>query len=77
MPDHFAGRIDTEQLLAATATELQHLPVLVQRSACVANQVKAINEHIAQASLALLRMEDHPGTFEPWCRRFAAPGGEA
>jgi hypothetical protein len=77
MLEPFPGPIDTEQLLAAIALQLQHVPALAQRSARVATQVKANNEHIAQASFALLRMEDHPGTFEPWCRRFAAPGGEA
>ncbi|HEV7912701.1 MAG TPA: hypothetical protein VGP22_02955 [Albitalea sp.] len=69
--------MDQEQLLAAIATDLQRLPAAAERVARVAAAVEANNACVAQASLALLRMEDHPGSFDPWCRGFAQPKGGA
>ena len=69
--------MDDEQLLAAIATQLQHVPASAPRASRVAALVETNNACAAQASLALLRMEDHPGTFDAWCRSFAAPGGGA
>jgi len=73
--NHFLGGDGIEQLFAAIATELQHIPASVLRTSRVAALVEENNALIAQVSLALLQMEDHPGTFDPWCRRFAAPEG--
>jgi hypothetical protein len=69
--------MDNEQLFAAIAIELQRVPASAPRTSSVAALVQANNACVAQASLALLRMEDHPGTFDPWCRGFAAPEGGA
>ncbi len=73
MADSAAGPERTEALFAAIASELQRVPASAPRAARVAALVAANNACVAQASLALLRMEDHPGTFDPWCRAFAAP----
>ena len=73
MVEHFPGQDQTEQLFAAIATELQRVPASALRTSLVALSVEANNACVAQASLALLQMEDHPGTFDPWCRTFAAP----
>ena len=75
MVNHFLGHDEIEQLFAAIATELQHVPASALRTSHVAALVEENNALIAQASLALLQMEDHPGTFDPWCRTFAAPEG--
>jgi len=77
MVNHFLGRDETEQLFAAIATELQRVPASAQRTSRVATLVEANNACVAQASLTLLQMEDHLGTFDPWCRTFAAPEGGA
>ena len=68
------GQEQTELLFARMATELQQLPGSAQRTARVASVVAANNARVAEAGLVLLRMEDHPGTFDPWCRTFAALG---
>ena len=75
MVNHFLGHDGIEQLFAATANELQHVPASALRISHVAALVEENNALIAQASLALLQMEDHSGAFDPWCRRFAAPEG--
>ena len=77
MVDHLPAQDGTEQLFAAIATELQHVPASAPRTSRVAIAVAANNACVARASLALLQMEDHPGTFDPWCRTFAAPAGGA
>jgi hypothetical protein len=68
---------DAEPLLAAIATELQGVPAAAPRTSLVAASVVDNNARVAQASLALLRMADHPGTFDPWCRLFAATDDHA
>ena len=74
--NHLLGPDEIEQLFAAIATELQHVPTsALGGTSRVAALVEENNALIAQVSLALLQMEDHPGTFDPWCRRFAAPEG--
>jgi hypothetical protein len=74
MDDPLSGQAGIEQLLAAIAAELQRVPASAPRSPQVAALVATNNARVAQASLALLRMEDHPGSFDPWCRGFAPPG---
>jgi hypothetical protein len=69
------GHDAIEPLFAAIATELQHVPVSALCTSRVAALVEENNTRVAQASLALLRMEDHPGTFDPWCRMFATAEG--
>ena len=71
MVEHLPGQDRTERLFAAIATELQRVPAAALRTSLLALSVEANNALIAQASLALLQMEDHPGTFDPWCRTFA------
>ena len=73
--NHLLGHDEIEQLFAAIATELQQVPASALCTSRVAALVEENNALIAQASRALLQMEDHPGTFDPWCRRFAAPEG--
>ena len=73
MAEHTADLAGVERLCAAIASELLRGPASAPRAARVAEAVAANNACVAQASLALLRMEDHPGTFDPWCRAFAAP----
>lgn len=73
MTEHTADLAGMERLCAAIASELQQVPASAPRAALVASLVAANNACVAQASLALLRMEDHPGTFDPWCRAFAVP----
>jgi hypothetical protein len=68
--------MDEQQLLAAIAIELQRVPASAPRASRVAALVETNNACVAQASLALLRMEDHAGSFDPWCRSFAAPERE-
>jgi hypothetical protein len=73
--DHLLGQDAVERLFAAIATELQFVPASALRTSRVAILVEANNALVAHASLVLLQMEDHPGTFDPWCRTFAAPEG--
>ena len=62
---------ETEQLLGAIANELQQVPASAPRTSRVATSVAANNARVARASQALLGMEDHPDTFDAWCRTFA------
>jgi hypothetical protein len=62
---------ETEQLLGAIANELQQVPGSAPRTSRVAASVMANNARVARASQALLGMEDHPDTFDAWCRTFA------
>jgi hypothetical protein len=64
----------TGSLWATMATELQGIPASVLQASDIAASIAANNTRIGQASLVLLQMEDHPGTFDPWCRSFAAKG---
>ena len=75
MVNHFLGHDEIEQLFAAIATELQYVPASALCTSRVTALVEENNARVAQASLALLQMEDHPGTFDPWCRMFATPEG--
>jgi hypothetical protein len=68
---------ETEQLLGAIANELQQVPNSAPRTSRVAASVMANNARVARASQALLGMEDHPDTFDAWCRAFAQWRGDA
>jgi hypothetical protein len=61
---------EPEQLLGAIANELQQVPGSAPRTSRVAASVMANNARVARASQALLDMEDHPDTFDAWCRTF-------
>jgi hypothetical protein len=67
---------ETEQLLGAIASELQQVPSSAPRTSRVAASVMANNACVARASQALLGMEDHPDTFDAWCRAFAQWRGD-
>jgi hypothetical protein len=67
----------TEQLLGAIADELQQVPGSAPRTSRVAASVMANNARVVRASQDLLGMEDHPDTFDAWCRAFAQSRGDA
>jgi hypothetical protein len=68
---------EAEKLLGAIANELQQVPDSASRTERVAASVTANNARLARASQTLLGMEDHPDTFDAWCRAFAPRGGDA
>lgn len=61
------------EFLAAVATELQSTPESASpsRVARVAQQVRTNNLRVLQAARQRLSMQDHPDTFDGWCRNFA------
>jgi hypothetical protein len=67
---------ETEQLLGAIASELQQVPASAPRTSRVAASVMANNARVARASHDLMGMEDHPDTFDAWCRAFAQCRGD-
>jgi hypothetical protein len=71
------GPEDVKMLLRTIAIHLQGLPASDTRALSVAARVMANNTCVAQASLALLRMDHHPDTFDAWCRGFASLGDRA
>ncbi|MDB6000416.1 MAG: hypothetical protein JWP52_2115 [Rhizobacter sp.] len=77
MTDDPADAEQAEALFAAMAIGLQFVPESAPRASRVATTVAENNARVAQASAVLLRMEDHPDTFDAWCRTFAAKGGGA
>src|SRR5215217_706763 len=60
-----------EQLMVALACDMQQVPASADRVPPVAPAVDGNNDRLARAALTMLYMEDHPDTFDPWCRRFA------
>jgi hypothetical protein len=77
MTDDPADSTQAEALFAAMAIGLQFVPESAPRASRVAATVVENNARVAQASAALLRMEDQPDTFDAWCRTFADTGGGA
>lgn len=77
MTDDPADARQTDLLFAAMAIGLQFVPESAPRASRVAAMVAENNDRVAQASVALLRMEDHPDTFDAWCRTFAVTEGGA
>ena len=66
-----------ESLFATIATDLQQVPASAPRTERVAASVVANNARVLQASGMLLRMEDHPDTFDAWCRAFVPKRSDA
>lgn len=66
--------MNNEQLFEAIARDLQHTPGSASRVLRVLPSVMANNKRVARAARELLGPEDHPDTFDAWCRSFAQGG---
>lgn len=62
----------SDDVVALIARELQFVPVLAVDAPLLMPAVVANNERIARLAHSCFQMEDHPGTFDPWCRNFVS-----
>lgn len=67
------ARLNSNDLCARIARDFQAVDLPGTDAPLVAAAVTANNARIAEGARAMLRMEDHPGTFDPWCRAFVIP----
>jgi len=56
--------------LSLLARDLAAFPSLVADAPLIVAAVEANSACVADAARRLMRMEDHPGGFDAWCRGF-------